>query len=72
MPKVETNDEYLLPKQVSQLVCVAEQTLAVWRCDGVGPSYYRVGRAIRYKKSDVLAWLESRRVTVASPALAGA
>ncbi len=31
-----------------------------------GPPYVRMGRAIRYLKSDLDAWLESRRVQVAA------
>jgi predicted DNA-binding transcriptional regulator AlpA len=28
---------------------------------GKGPSYYRVGRYIRFNKSDVLKWLEDQQ-----------
>ena len=35
-------------------------TLADWRTKHVGPAYLRVGRLIRYRQSDLDAWLESR------------
>jgi predicted site-specific integrase-resolvase len=38
------------------------QTLAKWRQRGLGPAFYRYGGKIRYRVSDIIAWLESRRV----------
>ena len=31
-------------------------TLCTWRYQGKGPSYYKVGNAVRYKIADVEAW----------------
>ena len=39
---------------------IKQQTAALWRCTGRGPAFTRVGRKIRYRKSVVDAWLESR------------
>jgi predicted DNA-binding transcriptional regulator AlpA len=34
-------------------------TLRTWRYQGIGPRSFHLGpRGIRYKKSDVLAWLD--------------
>ncbi len=39
------------------------ETLAVWRCNGrYNIPFIRVGRLVRYRKSDLDAWLESRTV----------
>lgn len=27
-----------------------------------GPEFYKIGRSVRYKRADVVAWLESKRV----------
>ena len=35
-----------------------EPTLISWRQNGTGPDYIRVGRLIRYRRSDVDRWLE--------------
>ncbi len=35
-------------------------TLRSWRRKGEGPPYYRCGRAIRYKLSEVDQWLSKR------------
>ena len=32
------------------------------RMRGCGPAYLRIGRAIRYRISDLDAWLETRRI----------
>ena len=35
-------------------------TLRSWRRKGEGPPYYRCGRAVRYKLSEVDQWLSKR------------
>lgn len=35
-------------------------TLEAWRCRGGGPRYVKLGRAVRYRLSDLDAWLDSR------------
>ncbi|MCL1598076.1 MAG: helix-turn-helix domain-containing protein [Actinomycetia bacterium] len=39
-----------------------ERTLANWRVSGSGPRFVKVGTKVRYRRSDVDAWLESRTV----------
>ena len=42
---------------------VAEKTLAMWRCQGVGPRFIKRGRVFYYKE-DLDAWLgQAKRVT---------
>jgi predicted DNA-binding transcriptional regulator AlpA len=57
-------DQLLTPPEAAALLRVAERTLADWRYRGVGPRHIRYsGRALRYRLSDVDAWLESRART---------
>jgi excisionase family DNA binding protein len=35
-------------------------TLEAWRCRGEGPSFVKLGRAVRYRQADLDAWIESR------------
>ncbi|SDK50925.1 hypothetical protein SAMN05192566_1452 [Methylophilus rhizosphaerae] len=42
---------------------IPRSTLHYWRTKGVGPSYYRLGNAIRYKVDDLKAYLNSSRHT---------
>jgi|WetSurMetagenome_2_1015567.scaffolds.fasta_scaffold61484_2 hypothetical protein len=39
--------------------------LRLSRCNGGGPPYLRMGRAIRYDISDLDKWLETKRVKCA-------
>ncbi|WP_411097157.1 helix-turn-helix transcriptional regulator [Streptomyces sp. 020-2-3H-GM] len=62
----QPDDGWLSPKEVAALAKVAVQTLANWRAMKSGPRYTklssgRTGR-IRYRRSDVLAWLDERQV----------
>jgi len=55
------SDEWMdAPAFCSYVGGIKEQTAALWRCTGRGPLFTRVGRKIRYRKSVVDAWLESR------------
>ncbi len=53
---------YLDEKQVSQLMGLALPTLRNWRFLRKGPSYVKLDRAVRYALSDVIAYLESRKI----------
>ncbi len=46
-------------------------TVYRWNSTGTGPAYYKLGNSIRYRVSDVEAWLESRRVESGQPVPAG-
>jgi len=39
--------------------------LRKWRRVGGGPAFYRVGRLVRYREADLLAFVEAHRVEVA-------
>lgn len=54
--------EYLRQEQAAELTNFSGQTLANWRSQRVGPPFTKVGRAVRYKRTDLEAWLESQRV----------
>jgi hypothetical protein len=36
--------------------------LAQWRHKGLGPTYYKLGRKVVYRGSDLNAWVEAQRV----------
>lgn len=46
---------------LSAALKVSRAALRQWRAAGQGPAYLRVGRAIRYRPSDVDAWLQRSR-----------
>ncbi len=55
-------DRYLIPAEVAKITNRQLQTLANDRYLRKGIPYYKVGRSIRYKMSDVLAFMEQHRV----------
>ncbi len=46
--------------EVAAYLGVPIQTMHTWRTKGVGPRGIRVGKYVRYRWSDVDAWLESQ------------
>lgn len=52
--------DIITPAEVGEELQIPEATLAQWRHRGIGPRYFRVGRHVRYRRSEVLAWFEAR------------
>lgn len=51
----------LTPVQVSDILGITIQTLAVWRCDGrYELPYVKAGRLVRYRASDVDDFINAR------------
>lgn len=53
MPDENLYDE----KQAAKLLCVPHRTLQTWRQTGRGPQYLKLGALVRYRPSDVDAYL---------------
>lgn len=59
---METNTDLMDPLETSQLISVAQGTLAVWRSTGrYDLPYVKVGRLVRYRRADIEAWLDRRK-----------
>ena len=57
--------DFIFPEQLSSRIGISVQTLARWRSEGQGPSYYKIGgKRIAYRISTVEAWLEANRHAV--------
>lgn len=48
---------------VSAATGLSASTLAKRRCDGSGPPFFKLGRAVKYDRADLDAWILSRRRT---------
>jgi len=69
MATAETTTEYLNTTQAAEFLGVTIGTLEVWRCSKRYPiPYLKCGRLVRYRRSDLIAWLESREVSCAPAA----
>ena len=48
--------------QAATFFGVQPQTMTLWRTQSRGPSYVRVCSAIRYRKEDLISYIEKRQV----------
>jgi len=54
-------DELLTARGLAAELKVGMRTLKRWRRTGTGPPFVRLGRTVRYRRSDVDAWLKQQR-----------
>lgn len=51
------------PCKAAAFLGISKETLSVWRCTKrYALPYFKVGRLIKYREADLVAFLESRRV----------
>jgi predicted DNA-binding transcriptional regulator AlpA len=55
-------DELINPHAAARLLSVSVQLMAKMRFDGKGPAYFKIGRAVRYRRRDLEQWLFEIRV----------
>ena len=56
----ENADELLSIAEVAEIVRTPVATLRYWRYIGTGPHSFKVGRAVRYWRAEVDAWLQEQ------------
>ena len=68
MAQQASDPERLLNEiQAADLLRLSSRTLQAWRSQGVGPEYVKAGRAVRYRRSALIAWTEQNTVLTAPP-----
>ena len=60
--KKNAETSWLNEKQVAAKLNVKEATLQNWRWRGVGLPYSKFMRSVRYKESDLYAYMEAGRI----------
>lgn len=55
----DTIERHLSPQELADREGVPVQTVYVWRVKGTGPRGMTIGRHVRFRLSDVLAWEDS-------------
>jgi predicted DNA-binding transcriptional regulator AlpA len=65
-PLNATDDAILTEVEIADFLKLSTRTLQSWRIKSDGPPFIRVGRAIRYRLRDVVAWIEARTVAPAN------
>lgn len=52
---------YLNDREVAQLTGLSLATLRRWRLFRKGPPFRKFGRAVRYARADVIAWMDGQK-----------
>lgn len=56
-----SNDRpFLTTVEAADYLGLQRTTLEAWRCRGGGPAFVKLGRAVRYRRADLDAWIDSR------------
>jgi hypothetical protein len=55
-------DALLTEVDAADLLKLSIRTLQAWRSNCSGPAFMRAGRAIRYRRADIVSWIESNIV----------
>ena len=51
------NDEMLTTTQLAAELSFPTQTLSYWRSIGKGPAYIKIGRWVRYRRTQIDEWI---------------
>ena len=63
-------DSLIDERKAADILCYSVRALQNWRCRGGGPRFIKVsGRSVRYRRRDLLAWIEERTVSSTSQPL---
>jgi len=54
-------DQLMTEKDVAGLICITARALQNWRLRGGGPDYVKIGRSVRYQRSDVMRFIAERK-----------
>lgn len=66
----DSADRLLTEEQAAEFLNLSVRTLQGWRCNGFGPKFVRISRRmIRYRRQDLLDWINSRTVANTSSAI---
>lgn len=58
---IHATRELLDEREAAGVLDVSPGTLSVWRCTGrYNLPFVKVGRKVRYRRADLMAWLEER------------
>ena len=60
--RTDHRDPLLREVEAADLLRASVRTLQGWRSRGFGPAFIRAGRSIRYRRDDLVAWIEANTV----------
>ncbi len=62
----QTLKEWLNPNETSKEFGFSTSTMAKWRMDKINLPFSKIGKYIKYKRSDIAEFLEKNKIEVAS------
>jgi predicted DNA-binding transcriptional regulator AlpA len=65
----EHSQKHLSPAQLAEREDVSVQTVYDWNKTRTGPQFMKIGRHVRYRLADVIAWEKARTVQTRDPQL---
>ncbi len=65
-------DALLTEAQSADFLSLSIRTLQAWRVRGGGPLFVRAGRAVRYRRRDLIAWMDQNTAASTSAPAADA
>jgi len=57
----DSAEELISEAQAAKTIRVKPSTLRDWRSASRGPAYFKVGRLVYYRRSDLWTWLQAQR-----------
>jgi hypothetical protein len=61
--KIPDVDALLTEGEAADFLKLSVRTLQAWRLRVAGPAFIHVGRAIRYRRRDLINWVEANTVS---------
>jgi len=59
--RIEDLPELVTRRELAEFTGISAQTFARWAVEDRGPAMTKLGSAARYRRADVLAWIEASR-----------
>lgn len=63
MNAINKDPEFLSVQDLADYLGVSVDTVYRWNAEGTAPKRYKIGKAVYYRRSDIVLWLETRVVT---------
>ena len=60
-PATDYLDGLIDEAKAADFLCQSVRTIQKWRVTGFGPKFCKSGRSIRYRRRDLMEWINSRR-----------
>jgi predicted DNA-binding transcriptional regulator AlpA len=54
-------DQLMTETQVADFLCQSIRTIQKWWITGFGPAFYKIGRSVRYKRGELVDWMNERK-----------